>query len=45
MESTKNQRAITEVGETNKVPEARKTFFKTHQEKGFGYFNNTRVGS
>ncbi len=46
MESTKNQRAMTEIAEeTSKIPETRKTFFKTHQDKGFAYFNTTRVGS
>ena len=27
------------------VPEERKTFFRTHQEKGYPYFSTTRVGS
>jgi len=46
MESTKNQRAMTEVGEENtKFPEQRKTFFKTQPNKGFAYFKNARVGS
>ena len=27
------------------MPEVRKTFFKTHQEKGYPYFSTTRVGS
>jgi hypothetical protein len=31
--------------EKNELPEVRKTFFKTHQEKGYPYFTNTRVGS
>jgi len=31
--------------EKNEIPEVRKTFFKTHQEKGYPYFNTTRVGS
>jgi hypothetical protein len=30
--------------EKNAIPEERKTFFKTHQEKGYPYFNSTRVG-
>ena len=46
MESTKNHRAMTEIAEeTSKIPDTRKTFFKTRPEKGFAYFNNTRVGS
>ena len=46
MESTKQQQhAMTEVGENTIIPETRKTFFKTHQDKGYAYFNNTRVGS
>ena len=37
---------MTEVGEEPaKSQEPRKTFFKTHQDKGFAYFNRTRVGS
>ena len=31
--------------EKTEIPEVHKTFFKTHQEKGFPYFNTTRVGS
>ena len=31
--------------EKNEIPEVRKTFFRTHQEKGYPYFTNTRVGS
>ena len=27
------------------IPEEHKTFFKTHQEKGYPYFSTTRVGS
>ena len=27
------------------IPEERKTFFRTHQEKGYPYFNSTRVRS
>ena len=33
------------VEENNKIPEERKTFFKTHPEKGYPYFSTTRVGS
>ena len=45
MESTKNNRALTEVEDNSHIPETRKTFFKTHQDKGYAYFNTTRVGS
>ena len=31
--------------EKNAIPEERKIFFKTHQEKVYPYFNSTRVGS
>ena len=40
MESTKQQQhAMTEVGENTIIPETRKTFFKTHQDKGYAYFD------
>ena len=44
MESTQ-QMQMNEGEEEKVIPEERKTFFKTHQEKGYPYFSNTRVGS
>ena len=35
----------TKEDEKIETPEVRKTFFRTHQEKGYPYFNTTRVGS